>query len=36
MSEHFVFIEPKSSGGKMKVEINLSNYETKADLCNKD
>ena len=24
--------EPKSSGGKVKVELNLSNYTTKADL----
>ena len=32
MSEYFP--EPKSLGGKVKVEFNLSNYETKADLKN--
>ena len=26
--------EPKSSGGRVKVELNLSNYATKADLKN--
>ena len=30
MSEYFR--EPKSSGGKLKVELDLSNYATKADL----
>ena len=30
MSEYFP--EPKSSGGRVKVELNLSNYATKADL----
>ena len=30
MSEYFP--EPKSSGGKLKVELYLSNYATKADL----
>ena len=28
------FPEPKSSGGKVKVEFDLSNYATKADLKN--
>ena len=28
------FLEPKSSGGKMKVKLDLSNYATKADLKN--
>ena len=32
MSEHFP--EPKSLGGRVKVELNLSNYATKADLKN--
>ena len=32
MSEHFS--EPKSSGGKVKVELDLSNYATKSDLKN--
>ena len=32
MSEYFP--EPKSLGGRVKVEFNLSNYETKADLKN--
>ena len=32
MKEYFP--EPKSSGGKGKVEIDLSNYATKADLKN--
>ena len=32
MSEHFS--QPKSSGGKVKVELELSNYATKADLKN--
>ena len=32
MSEYFP--EPKSSGGKVKVELDLSNYETKADWKN--
>ena len=32
MSEYFP--EPKSSGGKMKIELDLSNYATKADLKN--
>ena len=32
MSEYFP--EPKSSGGKMKAELDLSNYATKADLKN--
>ena len=32
MSEYFP--EPKSSGGKVKVELDLSNYATKADLKN--
>ena len=32
MSEYFP--EPKSSGGRGKVELNLSNYATKADLKN--
>ena len=32
MSEYFS--EPKSSGGKVKVELDLSNYATKADLKN--
>ena len=32
MSEFFP--EPKSSGGRVKVELYLSNYETKADLKN--
>ena len=30
MSEYFT--EPKSSGGRVKVELHLSNYATKADL----
>ena len=30
MSEYFP--EPKSLGGRMKVELNLSNYATNADL----
>ena len=30
MSEYFP--EPKFSGGKVKVELDLSNYATKADL----
>ena len=30
MSEYFP--EPKSSGGRVKVELNFSNYATKADL----
>ena len=31
------FPEPKSSGGSIKVELDLSNYPTKADLkkCNR-
>ena len=35
MSEHFR--EPKPSGGRMKVELDLSNYPTKSDLkkCNR-
>ena len=33
MSEYFP--EPKSSGRKVKVELGLSNYATKADLKNK-
>ena len=32
MSEYFP--EPKSSGGRVKVELDLSNYEPKADLKN--
>ena len=32
MSEYFP--EPKSSGRRMKVELDLSNYATKADLKN--
>ena len=32
MSEYFP--EPKSSGGREKVELDLSNYATKADLKN--
>ena len=32
MSENFP--ESKSSGGRVKVELDLSNYETKADLKN--
>ena len=32
MSEYFP--EPKSSGGRVKVELDLSNYATKADLNN--
>ena len=32
MSEYFP--EPKSSGGRVKVELYLSNYATKADLKN--
>ena len=32
MSKYFP--EPKSSGGKVKVELDLSNYATKADLKN--
>ena len=32
MSEHFS--EPKSLGGRLKVELDLSNYATKADLKN--
>ena len=32
MSEYFP--EPKSFGGSIKVELDLSNYETKADLKN--
>ena len=32
MSEYFP--EPKSSGGRVKVELDLSNYATKADLKN--
>ena len=32
MSEYFP--EPKSSGGRVKVELDLSNYATKADLEN--
>ena len=30
MSEYF--LEPKSSGGRVKVELDLSNFATKADL----
>ena len=33
MSEHFP--EPKSLGRRVKVELDLSNYATKADLKNK-
>ena len=33
MSEYFP--EPKSSGRRVKVELDLSNYATKADLKNK-
>ena len=32
MSEYFP--EPKSSGGRVKVELDLSNYATKADSKN--
>ena len=32
MSEYFP--EPKSLGGRVKVELDLSNYSTKADLKN--
>ena len=32
MSEYFP--EPKSSGGRVKVEFDLSNYATKAELRN--
>ena len=32
MSEYFP--EPKSSGGRVKVELDLSNYATKKDLKN--
>ena len=32
MSEYFP--KPKSFGGKVEVELDLSNYETKADLKN--
>ena len=32
MSEYFP--EPKSSGGRLNVELDLSNYATKADLKN--
>ena len=32
MSEYFP--EPKSSGGRVKVELDLFNYTTKADLKN--
>ena len=32
MSEYFP--EPKSSGGRVKVELDLSNYATKVDLKN--
>ena len=32
MSEYF--LEPKSSGGRVKVELDLSNYATNADLKN--
>ena len=32
MSQHF--LEPKSLGGKVKVELDLSNYTTKPDLKN--
>ena len=32
MSEYFP--EPKSSGGKVKFELDFSNYATKADLKN--
>ena len=32
MSEYFV--EPKLPGGRVKVELDLSNYATKADLKN--
>ena len=32
MSEYF--LEPESSGRRVKVELNLSNYTTKADLKN--
>ena len=32
MSEYFS--KPKSSGGRVKVELDLSNYATKADLKN--
>ena len=28
------FPEPKSSGGKVKIELDLSNYATKADFKN--
>ena len=28
------FPEPKSSGGRVKVKLDLSNYATKADLTN--
>ena len=30
MSEYF--LEPKASGGRVDVELDFSNYETKADL----
>ena len=33
MNEYFP--EPKSSGGRLKIEFDLSNYATKADLKNK-
>ena len=32
MSEYF--LKPKSSGGRVKVELDLSNYATKADFKN--
>ena len=32
MSEYF--LEPKSLGGRLKVELDLSNYATKRDLKN--
>ena len=32
MSKYFP--KPKSSGGRVKVELNLSNYATKTDLKN--
>ena len=28
----WIFLEPKPSGGRLDVELDLSNYETKADL----
>ena len=34
MSEYFYFSEPKSSGGRVKVELDLSKHAAKVDLKN--